>query len=257
MEREAISSGRISELFGRGFSRLSIASSASLAIICLFFVYTVGTYLQIRTYPLINRETHYIPFNFYIVNEFVDHVVIGSLLILWLVLSIRHRIARFIIGAFGALFVAAAVANIDLVLDGIALAALPAIVSLLLYDRFSSNKILQGGHGLTRNYLAIIGIITGLISLGFAISSIVFPSDNEIPLVRSYAQDIFLLFSSFSPVLLLLLITCYPVKLLIDYIRMRTRRSSQPAGPVQKQLSARARITYLSLFVFLSIIIAI
>src|SRR2546426_12291083 len=202
MEREAISSGRISELFGRGFSRLAIASSASLAIICLFYVYTVGTYLQVRTYPLINRETHYIPFNFYIVNEFVDHVVIGSLLILWLALSIQHRIPRLMIGAFAALFVAAAVTNIDPVLDGIALSALPVIISIFLHDRFSSNKILQSGRGLTRNYLAIIGIITGLISLSFAISSIAFPSDNEIPMVRSYAYDIFLLFSSFSPVLL-------------------------------------------------------
>lgn len=253
---------RISEILGRRHSRSSIAASASLAVICLFYVYTAGTYLQVRIYPLVDRVTYYIPFNFYIVNEFVDHVIIGSLLVLWLALSVRPRIGRLaVVGVFAALFVAAAATNYDPALDGIALSALPAIVSVLVYDHFSPRKILQSRRlGLTRNYIAIIGLITGFVSLGFAVSSIAFTLDSneESPLVRSYAHDIFLLFSSFSPILLLLLITCYPVKLLIDYVRMKIgQQHLEHADLVQRQVSTKTKITYLSLFMLLSVAIAI
>lgn len=257
MEQEVVSGGWIREFLGQGFSRLSIASAASLAIICLFYVYTVGTYLQVRIYPLIDRVTYYIPFNFYIVNEYVDHVIIGALLALWFALSIQPRIGRLIIAIFTALFVAAAATNYNPALDGIALSAFPAIVSILIYDHYSSRKILQSKLGVTRNYISIIGIIIGLISLGFAVSSIVFPSDNtESPVVRSYAYDIFLLFSSFSPILLLLMITCYPIKLLIDYVKIKTRQSSEPVDLLQKQVPRRIKVTYLPLFILLSIAIA-
>jgi hypothetical protein len=260
MAKGVVLGDRISEIFGRRHSISSIVTSASLAIICLFYVYTAGTYFQVRIYPLVDRVTYYIPFNFYIINEFVDHVIIGSLLVLWLALSVRHRIGRLAIGIFAVLFMATAATNYDPALGGIALSALPSIVSILIYDHYSSRKILQNRLGLTRNYIAIIGIITGLISLGFAVSSAAFPSDNsELPLVRSYAHDIFLLFSSFSPALLILLIACYPVKLLIDYVTVKIKQQhhAHAAGLVQRQISLKIKITYLSLFILLSIAITI
>lgn len=253
----------IFKVLGRGFSELSIITSAGLAVLCLFYIYTVGTYLQVRIYPLIDRVTYYTSFNVYIINELVDHIIIGSLLVLWLALSIRSKIGHSITGAFAIFFIVAVVVNNDLVLDSTALFSLPVIVSLVIYDRYRPGKItISDRSDLTSSYLAVIGIIIGLITFAFAVSSIAFPSEENNANMRGHAYDIFVLFSSFSPILLLLLITCFPLKLLIDFARMKIRRQQEtvvdPSDSIHKKvLSQQAKVIYISLFMLLSIIIGV
>jgi hypothetical protein len=247
---------RISAILGRGFSRSSIISSASLAVMCLFYVYTVGTSLQIRIYPLIDRVTHYIPFDFYIVNEYVDHVVISALLIIWLAFSIqRSKAGNATILIIAALFSVTAVVNYDQVLDAIALSALPALAALLLYSRYS-RQILHYNSELWIDYLAIVGIAIGIISFAFAVSNIAADNAAGYPIDRNYAYGVFLIFSSASPVLLLLLITCFPVKLLIIYFTAKVKKL-QELEIKDIRISTKVKGIFLSLFVLLSIIIAI
>ncbi len=259
MDEQAILKDRVSAILGLG-SGSSIVSAASLAVICLFYVYTAGTYLQVRIYPLIDRVTYYTNFDFYIINEYADHIIIGSLLVLWLAFSFKKSNASYIaIGLFSAFFVAAGVTNYDPALDGIALAALPAIIALAAYNWHSQKKILQKQHyTLEINYLAIIGIVIGLVSLAFAITSIIIVSNDTGLPVRSYAYDIFLLFSGLSPVLSLLLIMCFPVKLLIDFV-MSNKMSTKLNFAIDEgqKMPTITKVICLSLFITLSIVIAI
>lgn len=256
MDRQVISSHRIPVIFGWGSSKSSIVSSASLAIICLFYFYTVGTFFQVRIYPLIDRVTHYIPFNFYIVNEYIDHIVIGALLILWFAFSIKKvKVGYVAIGTFAGLFAAVSVTNNDLMLDAIALSALPAMISVLIYSRYSK-QILNNNSHLWLNYLAIIGIVIGIFSFGFAVSTIATNNTAGYPLERNYAYSIFVLFSSISPILLLLLITCFPVKLLADFVASKVRVLYE-LDAEDITISWKLKGIYLALFMLLSIVIAI
>lgn len=250
------------EVLGSKSSRISILASASLALLSLFYVYAVGSFFQIRIYPLKDRVTYLTPFDLHVINEYVDSVVIGSLLFFWLAISIRKSNTKYIgLGLLGALFVISAVINNDQALAGITLAALPALVSLVAYDRYSPRKILVNQcNGLTLNYLAIIGIVTGIIALAFGVALVIFGSAVDEAPVRNYAYEIFLFFSSFSPVLILLLITAFPIKLLINYISnsLRKKRAVVNSEQYGKDfVSPKAKIVYLSLFAFLSILMTI
>lgn len=258
MSRGIISRNRVLEVLGNGLSKRSIVSMASLAILCLFYLYTVGTYFQVRIYPLVDRVTYYTPFNFFIVSEYIDHVIIGSLLFLLVIFSLqRSKVGYVITSAFIAFFIVSAISYNDSILDAIALASLPSAICLLIYNYYSKHLLHVFQQDLFKNYLAIIGIILGLVSFVFAIPSIVSTDDIGQPvIIRSYAHDIFLLLSTLSPILLLLLIACFPVKLLIDFV-LRQRWPQFVVSLSPNTISVKKRIIFLCLFVLLSIIITI
>ncbi|AIF82364.1 hypothetical protein NTE_00282 [Candidatus Nitrososphaera evergladensis SR1] len=241
----------------------SIIASASLVVLCLFYVYSAATFAHLTVYPLIDRVTYYTVFGVYITNEYVDHVVLGSLLIVWLVVSLRKlkKIYYYIaIGIHAAFLVAGAAANYAVLLSGIALASLPVITALLLYNRYSLRKILKNQQqGLTLNYFGILGIILGIIGLAFATASVV--SSNAVQStqpVRNYAYDVFVVLSSFSPVFILLLIACIPVKLVTDSILRALKIRLTPLIIAENhKMRKMHRITYLLLIALSSIVFAV
>lgn len=259
---------RVMRILGSRFSRLSVAASASLAILCLFYAYTIATYSQVTIYPLTNRVTYFSHFNFYIVNAYIDHVLIGSLLIIWVVLLVKGSKAKYsIISIFATVFAIAIATRYVPLLNGVALISLPAIIGLMVYNWHSSTKIFNERYSqqLNLNCLLILGMAIGIISLAFSLARLE-PGNNLIPIqlpLRSYAYDLFLLFSSFSPLLLLLLIVCFPVKMLINFLFSKMKKVSLQQDPlrihflIEYKISALTRIFCLSLFMGLSIVIAI
>lgn len=246
------------EELGEGLPISSIIASVSLAVLCLFYIYTVGTYFQIPIHPLIDRVIYYAQFHSYIVNEYVDHVVIASLLLLWLTFT-QRSLAKYVAIGCGAIFISVISAtNYSLVLDGIALCSLPTIIILLVYSRYSTKSGSGSSHlsKLTINYLVIIAIILGLVSFAFSIYHIAFPSseNNVISLRGGYAYDIFVLFSSFSPFILLILLACLPTKLLVDFARGRIR-SLPHVDFLPKNITISKKLLILSASIALSIAI--
>lgn len=149
--------------------------------------------------------------------------------------------------------------NYSQILNGIALSSLPAVIILLVYSRYSKKLVLDYVHvsRLTINYLAVIAIIIGLVSLTLSILNIVIPTDtNNVVNSRGYAYEIFLLLSSFSPIFLLLLITCIPVKLLMDFVKTKAHRSLFQTATLYKAMTTKTKIVFLSLSITLSIVIA-
>lgn len=258
LEQGAITDS-IARAFGRGFSLHTIVPSASLAVLCLFYVYTAASFAEVRVYPLIDRFTIIGPFIVYIASEYVDHVIIGSLLVLWLTLASRRSMVQYVvIGVFGILFAATAAASNMPALEGIALASLPAIVALLIFNRCSGRKVLrQLFTDLTLNHFAVVGIVIGIMGLALALVPVLFPDPLPQPPTRNYAYDVYLVLSSFSPVLVLLLITCVPVKILSDSI-LKTLKMQHFFPDLQKQVVRRKfKFVYLVLIMLLSVVIAI
>jgi len=255
----------IASVLGNGTSRLSIITSAALALISLFYIYTVGSYLKVTIYPLEHRIIYYTFFDVYIINKQADHLIIAAGIVLWLALSLKGK-ARFIAPViYGGIALLAATANHDAVLDIVALVSIPMVISFFLYDRFVSKKKNNGilhthANRLLVKYLAMIGIITGCIGLISSITPLLaIPSDSAY--VRNYTYDIFLLFSSFSPVLIILLIGCLPVMLFIKgfmggILKIKNNQNGS-LPPNDTCIKPKSKIIYLLLFMLLSVVLAL
>jgi hypothetical protein len=255
----------IASVLGNGTSRLSIITSAALALISLFYIYTLGSYLKVAIYPLEHRIIYYMFFDVYIINKQADHMIIAAGIVLWLALSLKGK-ARFIAPViYSGIAVLAATANHEAILDIVVLMSIPMVISFFLYDRFVSKKknnwiLYTHAYRLLVNYLAMIGIIIGCIGL---ISSIIpllaIPPDSTH--VRNYTYDIFLLFSSFSPVLIILLIGCLPVRLFIkgfmDRILKIKHNQIGSLPPNDTCMKPKSKIIYLLLFMLLSVFLAL
>jgi hypothetical protein len=255
----------IASVLGNGTPRLSIITSAALVLISLFYIYTVGSYLKVAIYPLGHRIIYYTFFDVYIINKQADHLMIAAGIVLWLALSLKGK-ARFIAPAiYGGIALLAATANHDAILDIVALMSIPIIISFFLYDKFASKKkknwiLHTHAYSLLVNYLAMIGVITGCIGLISSITPLLaIPSDSTY--VRNYTYEIFLLFSSLSPVLMILLIGCLPVKLFIKGFMdgiLKIKNNQIGSTPSNDScVKPKSKIIYLLLFMLLSVFLAL
>ena len=255
----------IASVLGNGTSRLSIITSAALALISLFYIYTVGSYLRVTIYPLEHRIIYYTSFDVYIINKQADHLIIAAGIVLWLALSLKGK-ARFIAPViYGGIALLASTANHDAVLDIVALVSIPMVISFFLYDRFVSKKKNNGilhthASRLLVKYLAMISIITGCIGLISSITVLLaIPSDSAH--IRNYTYEIFLLFSSLSPVLMILLIGCLPVKLFIKGFMdgiLKIKNNQIGSTPSNDScVKPKSKIIYLLLVMLLSVFLAL
>jgi hypothetical protein len=246
----------ITKTFGRGFDPSFIVSSAALAILCLFYVFSAAAFVELTVYPLVDRITYVMPFTSYVTTKYADHVIIGSLLVLWLALASKRSNGQYAaIGGFGALFLSAATfLNHTPILEAIALASLPAAVSVFILDRYTNKKILdRTSPQLTLNYIAAIGIAIGLWSIALSSATESFLGES----VRNYAYEAYLILTSFSPVLILLLIACIPVKLISDYITRSLKAKSVHAVLQRDAIGKKYNMVFLALILLLSIIMGI
>jgi hypothetical protein len=251
----------VGTLLGTGLQKGVIISSAILAVLPLFYVYSAASFFQLRVYPLVNRVTYYSNFQAFIVSEYIDHFIIAALFVIWLFFSIGNFKAKYIgIGMLSALLIVFSVLPSRLGLGAIALLSLPTIVVLIVYNWRAKNNLVQDqSTDLVYNYASIVGIVVGAISLLIAMVPIITGNLLQIQ-VRSFAYDVFLVLSSFSPVLLLLLITCIPTKLLINYASksLQNKKNNALSGTSGRiGLSTVRQTVLLSLIILLSIAISL
>ena len=261
----------VASLLGQGASHLSIISSAILTLISFFYIYTVGSYFKVNIYVLQNRVTYYQFFDIYIFGKYIDHLIIASGIVIWFVLSIRGK-ARFVVFiTYGGLTLIAVLANLGALLDIVAVVSIPIVISFLAYNRLADKKrkkntiLTLSDTNLSINYISVMGIATGIISIIVSSSPLLFsisPSSNPSIFLRNYTYEIFSLFSSFSPILILLLINSFPIELLIkeftrikNLINNNNRINSSVSN--DSNIKLRDKFIYLSLFMLLSVVIAL
>jgi hypothetical protein len=152
-----------------------------------------------------------------LIDKSVDHIIIALGAVMWFVLSLKRKPRLVMFAVLVTLAVISAFASphnlSSIFLSLTALLSILAIIGVLLYDKFSTTKILEVHPNLSLNYLAMIGIAAGIITTiitSLHLLSIPISSPRN---TRDYAFEIFVLINSVSPVLMILLILCFPVKL--------------------------------------------
>jgi hypothetical protein len=258
-----IATSYIAKVLGKGISYTYIISSISLALVSVFYVYTVGSYLKVNIYPLQHRVSYYEFFDAYIINRTADQLIIIIGLSLWLGLSLRGRVTRIVIPTiYGGIALLTAAANYAMLLDIIALTSIPIVLSVLLYDRFVSKKKLLHVRPniLFINYVAVLSTVAGIIGIIVSLAP-TFGVRLGSFYVRNYPYDIFLLLSSFSPVLILLLISGFPIKVFIkEFMTKILRFKNKKTDLVHSKrnvIRPKFKIIFLLLFMILSIAIAL
>jgi hypothetical protein len=260
-----ISYTNVIRALGKGTSNLSIISSASLALSCLFYIYLLASYFKISIHILQDRVVYDTFFSdIYITNRYVDHIIVIFGILLWLILSLKGKTRLTISAIYGAFFTIAILANIEVIIDILAVISVPIVVSLLIYNNATSKSIVNlGRQSLFINYLTIIGIAVGIISIIISSELILFSTQlSDILSIRDYAYDLFVLISSFSPILMVLLILCFPVKLMINEM-MRTTSKGKKGSSKSNSILSHAfmglgtRIALIMVFMLLSIIMAV
>ena len=249
-------------MLGYGNSILSILSSAILALVTFFYIYTVGSFLRVNIYILLHRVSYNTYFDFFIVNRYIDHLIIATGIIAWSVISLHGKARIVITVSYGILTLLAVTSGIELLLDITAVIAMPIVICTLIYNRFASRKILITYPNLSINYLALFVIATSfigtIVSIGVLFS---LPVNLKAP-IPNYVFEIFILFSSISPLLMLLLVSCLPVKILIKEFKLalgRVKKFSKNSIDFSNGngIKTRTKIICLVLFMLLSIILVL
>lgn len=253
---------------GLGFQKLTIINSSLFVAITLFYIFTVAAYLQTTVYIFIRGVTYINPFDDYLITRYFDGIVISSLTLLWLVFSLNGKLTKIVVSVlYGMLLIMAILANIATLLDFTALLSLPMIVFFLSYHkiRIKRKVLVQNiSFRLTFNYFVTLSFVMGIITIAFSLSRIFL--SKSIPL-HNYPYDLFVLLSSFSPVLLILIFFCFPVKLLANRIITRVLATSHKwrwssdslnVSEISSRIRSRkVRLVYLLVFVIISISLAI
>ncbi|HET7285172.1 MAG TPA: hypothetical protein VFI70_10845 [Nitrososphaeraceae archaeon] len=261
----------ITETLGKHKSFTCIATSATLALISFFYIYSLGSYIKIGTSVLDNFYNYIGFFQLYVVSNFIDHIIIALGISAWFALAIKKRSARFIITIiYGGLTIGAVLARLDIILEILALLSVPLLILILACNRFLPRiKILNEdvSTDLSTNYIIILGFALSVASVIASLTPFFFVGSSASTPMRNYAYEIFVLLSSFfSPLLITLLILCIPVKLLFNgYMRDRDdnknnilRNKNKNSDDKRTVVMSRSKtIIFLSVFMLLSATLAL
>ena len=212
---------------GYGNSIPSIISSAILAIVSFFYIYTAGSFFRINIYILHNRISYNTYFDFFIINRYTDNIIIATGIILWTALSLRGKARIIITTSYGVATLIAVTSGIAIILEIIAIVAVPIVICILIYNKLASGKIVNTNSNLSLNYIAIIVIVTSIIGITMSVGVLFYLPVDPIPSIPNYMYEIVILFSSISPLLMFLLVSCLPVNILIKEFRASIGRAKK------------------------------
>ena len=253
-------------------SKFQILSSVALTICILFYLYVLGSFLEITVYPLINRITSYAVFQEDIITNYIDRVVVIAAATSWLSLSISKKSISYslsiIYGASG--FILAVVSQGSLIFDIHAALSLPLIISVLFYYHKQNLKTnsLNFNANLTLRYISIAVIIISGLNIAFQTLSIFVPFEFGNFFQHDTANELFLLISSFSTVYIFILVFCVPVKVVFrelskmlklnvkeDIVQQTTANNSVQNG--LSRVKTHTKISFLLIAMILSIVLVL
>jgi hypothetical protein len=245
-------------IFGKGASLKIIVSSILFSTLIFFYILTIGSFFGPTTYPLINRVTYATPFvDKYFIDKYYDSFIILLGTTIWLFISICNRNLKIILlSIYGISALMATSYNVSILSDILTLSSIPIILTLLIINKIWKYKLLNFSKILYINYIAIIGFVIGAISITITLVHIIYP-DLALPPVN-YLYYIYLLFSIFSPILLILIAITFPLKILIGtYIRKipihNITTSYKTSLSQHSFLSKKRRILLLSFIILISV----
>ncbi|HEX6281592.1 MAG TPA: hypothetical protein VFZ67_05140 [Nitrososphaera sp.] len=245
----------------------SILSSVLFAACLFFYLYVVGSFFKITVYPLIDRVTFYVFFQEHIINEYLDNIIVIVAATLWFLLSINNKAIRYyfpiIYGSAG--IILAIISPEDIISDIVALLSLPLIIGVMLYHHKLQKDALNFNVKLTLQYVSITVIAISVMGIVFSLLDAFVTLDFALIARDSYANEFFLLLSSFSSFYIVLLVFCLPVKVLFrGAVRMlkldieeENISQSLSNSHEQNKLKTQTKIGFLLLAMVLSIVLAL
>lgn len=228
-----------------------IITSAALSTIAFFYVFTISSFFAFTVYPLRNRITYYVLFEAYVVNQYVDYVIIGCTLFVWLFFSLKKR-SRLISVIVPVVVLTGIIVGNETLLNIIALSSIPIPVSLLIYNKLRKNVLISNS-SLTLNYIATLVGVLGIV--GIVLVSITILVGQDMP-VRNYTLEIFLVLSLISPQLMLMLISSVPLKIVIESGKKALQLQDHADIPTN-HLRRKSRIVLLGLIMLLSVVMTL
>src|SRR5580765_1845485 len=179
-------------MLGYGNSMRTILSSAILALVTIFYIYSVGSFFRVNIYILLHRVSYNTYFDFFIVNRYIDHIIIAAGIIAWSVISVHGKARVVITVSYGLLTLLAVTSGIELLLDITAVIAMPIVICTLIHNRFASTKILTTYPNLSINYIALFTIAACIIGTIVSIGVLFSLPVNLKPTIPNYTFEIFI-----------------------------------------------------------------
>ena len=145
-----------------------------------------------------------------------------------------------------------------IIVDDIAILSIPVVIIISTYNKFVSKKFLNSHSHLLPCYLAILSIVIGVTTATISVSRLFSIHESSIAL-KDYAYNIFVLFSSVSPILMVLLIFCIPLKVLANGImaKLSIYRQIPSSNFLSGVVTRRSKSICISLIMLLSVMLAI
>ena len=164
--------------------------------------------------------------------------------------------------SYGAATLLAVTSANAILLDIIAIMAIPIVICTLIYNKLASGKIVNTNPNLSINYIAVTVIVTSIIGITMSVGVLFYRPADLIPSIPNYVYEIFILFSSLSPLLMLLLLSCLPVKILIKEFRAAIGRTikinTYPTDFYDRNvIKSRTKIICLVLAMLLSVVLVL
>ncbi len=244
----------IAKILHQGNAPKLIISSAVFTLILFFYVFNIGSYFHAPVSPLVNRVNYHGSFDIFVINEFVDKLVIAYSTVLWLGLSTRGA-ARIVSSAIlGIATTIAAVIGLQTLLDAVVLLSIPLVISLVIFNRLVSKKILNVSE-LSLTYLAIFGIGLSLLGLMISFAPLFSVTESSIP-ITDFLYKIFVLFGVICPFLILFLVLSAPFKLVIKKFSIG-QNNIRKLYNHDDIIRTGTKILFLLLFMLISLTIAL
>jgi hypothetical protein len=268
-----ISAQKFSKDLGYGMSISIILSCVALTLCIFFYLYVVGSFLEIAIYPLINRVTFYAVFQEHVISEYFDNLIVIAAATSWFLLSINNNAIRYSVSiAYGANGIILAAISPDSMIFGIlTLLSLPLIISAVLYHYKQQQKknILNFNAHLTFRYISIVVIVISTLGIVFPALSIFLAPALDAYGGINHSNELFLLLSSFSTVYIFLFIFCLPVKVVFkEVLRMLKLILKEDIGQQipsnnyeqnssSRRLNTQTKIGFLLLAMIISVILVL
>jgi len=233
-----------------------VISSVSTAIISLFYLYAVSSFLHIPIFPFVNRITFSTNFNSFVISENIDHAIIIGLFLLWMIISIKNAKVKLIACSSVLILISLSqITNHQWIIDAIIMSSLPVILSLLFYNNFVTKIFLNDYSKLTGKFIVFLGLVLGIWSLIVVLIPIFGQSINQ-EIFHNHVYQIFMLFGNLIPFFMFILMFSYPVKIFTDNIVQRLGIKSSDST-FNSHLRTRWKIIFLTLCILLSVFLSI
>jgi hypothetical protein len=209
---------------------------------------TMGSFLNPVVYPLIDRVTYATPFTEkYFFGKYIDQILILSLTSLWMLFSSTNKL-RYIFSFIYGLSAFVSLLQIYPAFTEISsLLTFPIIFLFLIMSKITQKNFVSLDKRIFTNMISTLGIIIGIWGLAISIIQLL-THDIVLPAIN-YFYYLYLIFSIFSPILLVVIGLSIPIKIMIIKFYQSRNKSGNVSNPttIASLRIKRLKTTILSL----------